>query len=77
MSRLDLVGGLAQGMDIVDAHRVVALQSSPATYNDTYITLAARNAMYAIIAVGCALLLLGTACQAMAVEKRMAVEARV
>jgi len=46
-------------------------------FNDTYVTLAARNSMYAIIAVGALLLLFGTACQAVAVERQMAVEARV
>lgn len=46
-------------------------------FNDTYVTLAARNGMYAIIAVG-ALLLVGLAAsQAVAVERQMAVEARV
>lgn len=46
-------------------------------HNDTYVTLAARNSMYAIIAIGGMLLCLLAASQAAAVDRQMAIEARV
>ena len=56
---------------------MTAPRNATRPFNDTYVTLAARNGMYVAIAVG-ALLLVGLAAsQAVAVERQMAVEARV
>lgn len=51
--------------------------SATSPHNDTYVTLAARNSMIAIIAIGGMLLVLGAAYQAVAMERQMAIEARV
>ncbi|ABF71313.1 p060 [Rhizobium phage 16-3] len=44
---------------------------------DTYITVGARFALWVIITVGCVMLLAGTAYQAYALDRQMAVQARV
>ncbi|MEY9198730.1 hypothetical protein ABIA16_003846 [Sinorhizobium fredii] len=44
---------------------------------DTFITVQARFALYVIIVVGAALLVAGTAYQAYALDRQMAVQARV
>jgi hypothetical protein len=46
-------------------------------FNDTYVTLAARNGMYLAILLGSVLLVGLAASQAVDVERQMAVEARV
>lgn len=46
-------------------------------FNDTYVTLAARNGMYLAILLGSIALVGLAASQAVAVERQMAVEARV
>lgn len=46
-------------------------------YNDTYITLAARNGMYVALFIGGLLLCGMAAYQAAAMDRQMAIEARV
>lgn len=47
------------------------------TVQDTFITVRARLALWVIITVGSAALVAGTAYQAYALDRQMAVEARV
>ncbi|WP_164831247.1 hypothetical protein [Sinorhizobium meliloti] len=45
--------------------------------NDTYITIQARMALWVILTVGCVMLAAGTAYQVHALDRQMAVQARV